>query len=50
MAFRFFALNRWQLTSLCNNTWMAVLLMHCVASNLFLFKECPKGDSSGAVF
>ena len=50
MPFRFLALNRWQLTSFCNIPWMAVnskkarKQRYCVASNLYFFKECPKGD------
>ena len=56
MPFRVLAVNHWQLTSFSNIPWMAVIgkkareLRYCVASNLYFFKECPKEDSSEAVF
>ena len=52
MPFRFFALNCWQVTSLCNFPigWPSSVRKpeskrYHAASNLFLLEECPKGDS-----
>ena len=56
MPFRLFALNGWQLTSFViflgwpSSVGKPESKRYCVASNLFLFKEYPKGDSFEAVF
>ena len=57
MQFRLFALNRWQVSSFCNFPigWPSSIRkpenkMYCAASDLFLFEEYPKGDSSEAAF